>query len=158
MCSSDLKTDFGTYRQEQYFDDMGTVTEYRCDPDLVEILVIRSRETLLWMRSMGVRFQPMWGQQAFEVDGRFTFWGGLAIETMGGGPGLVDALSAAALKAGIDISYGARAVSLIADEDRKSTRLNSSPVVTSDAVFCLQQKKKKTTVRTVTTLPTPDRD
>ncbi|MFP6730172.1 MAG: FAD-dependent tricarballylate dehydrogenase TcuA [Alphaproteobacteria bacterium] len=110
------KTDFGTYRQEQYFDDMGTVTEYRCDPDLVEILVIRSRETLLWMRSKGVRFQPMWGQQAFEVDGRFTFWGGLAIETMGGGPGLVDALSAAALKAGIDISYGARAVSLIADE------------------------------------------
>ncbi len=110
------KTNFGTYTEEQFFDDMGEVTEYRCDPDLVEILVKRSRETLLWMRSKGVRFQPIWGRQAFKVDGRFKFWGGLTIETWGGGPGLVNALSAAALRAGIDISYGARAISLIADE------------------------------------------
>jgi tricarballylate dehydrogenase len=109
------KTDFGTYTEEQFFDDMGEVTEYRCDPDLVEILVKRSRETLLWMCSKGVRFQPIWGRQAFEVDGRFKFWGGLTIENWGGGPGLVDALTAAALKAGIDIFYGARALSLIAD-------------------------------------------
>ena len=110
------KTDFGTYTEEQFFDDMGAVTKYRCDPDLVEILVKRCRDTLLWMRSKGVRFQPIWGRQAFEVDGRFKFWGGLTIEISGGGPGLVDALSAAALRAGIDISYGARAISLIADE------------------------------------------
>ena len=110
------KTDFGTYTEEQFFDDMGAVTKYRCDPDLVEILVKRCRDTLLWMRSKGVRFQPIWGRQAFELDGRFKFWGGLTIEISGGGPGLVDALSAAALRAGIDISYGARAISLIADE------------------------------------------
>ena len=110
------KTDFGTYTEEQFFDDMGAVTKYRCDPDLVEILVKRCRDTLLWMRSKGVRFQPIWGRQAFEVDGRFKFWGGLTIEISGGGPGLVDVLSAAALRADIDISYGARAISLIADE------------------------------------------
>ena len=110
------RTDFGTYTEEQFFDDMGTVTEYRCDPDLVEILVRRSRETLFWMRSKGVRFQPIWGRQAFKVDGRFKFWGGLTIETSGGGPGLVDAHSVAALRAGIDIRYGARATSLIAHE------------------------------------------
>lgn len=55
------RTDFATYTEEQFFDDMGEVTEYRCDPDLVEILVKRSRETLLWMRSKGVRFLPIWG-------------------------------------------------------------------------------------------------
>ena len=60
------KTDFGTYTEEQFFDDMGAVTKYRCDPDLVEILVKRCRDTLLWMRSKGVRFQPIWGRQAFE--------------------------------------------------------------------------------------------
>jgi len=27
-------TDFGTYTQEKFFDDMGRVTEYRTDPDL----------------------------------------------------------------------------------------------------------------------------
>ena len=45
------RTDFGTYSQEQFFDDMGTITEYRCNPDLVELLVKRSTETLLWMQS-----------------------------------------------------------------------------------------------------------
>src|SRR6201988_245510 len=31
--------DFGTYTEEQYFDDMGRLTQYRCDPDLTEILI-----------------------------------------------------------------------------------------------------------------------
>ncbi len=28
------KSDFGTYTEEKFFDDMGCVTEYRTDPDL----------------------------------------------------------------------------------------------------------------------------
>src|SRR6266581_5823177 len=36
------KTDFGTYTEEKFFDDMGRVTEYRTDPDLCEILIKRS--------------------------------------------------------------------------------------------------------------------
>ena len=60
------QTDFGTYTEEQYFDDMGSVTEYRCDPDLVEQLVKRSRETLLWMQSKGIRFQPIWGASGLQ--------------------------------------------------------------------------------------------
>lgn len=110
------QTDFGTYTEEQFLDDMGRITEYRCDPELAEILVRQSRPTLLWLRGKGVRFQPIWGRQAFKVDGRFKFWGGLTIEAWGGGPGLVDALTAAAKKDGITIEYGARATSLLADE------------------------------------------
>jgi tricarballylate dehydrogenase len=49
--------DVGTYTAEQYYDDMGRLTEYRCDPDLTEILITRSFETALWMRAQGVRFQ-----------------------------------------------------------------------------------------------------
>jgi tricarballylate dehydrogenase len=26
------RSDFGTYTEEQFFDDMARVTEYRCDP------------------------------------------------------------------------------------------------------------------------------
>ncbi len=36
--------DFGTYTEEQYFDDMGRLTQYRCDPDLTEILIRSSFE------------------------------------------------------------------------------------------------------------------
>jgi tricarballylate dehydrogenase len=111
------QTDFGTYTEDQFFDDMYRVTEYRTDPELVEVLVKQSRPTLRWMREKGVRFAPIWGRQAFKVDGRFKFWGGLTIESHGGGPGLVAALTAAAKKNGIAVLYDARAVGLLTDDD-----------------------------------------
>ena len=79
MTATELRdVDFGTYGEEQYFDDMGRMTQYRCDPDLTEILIRQSFETGLWMREKGVRFQLGLGRQAFRVDGKFKFWGGLA--------------------------------------------------------------------------------
>jgi tricarballylate dehydrogenase len=74
------RSDFGTYTEEQFLDDMARVTEYRCDPDLTEILVKRSLDTVAWMRSKGVRFTAAWGRQAFNVGGKFKFWGGLTVE------------------------------------------------------------------------------
>ena len=109
-------TDFGTYDEGDFFEDMARVTEYRCDPDLVELLVVRSFETLKWMTSKGVRFVPIYGRQAFEVEGRFKFWGGLTVEASGGGPGLVEALEEAARRESIEVRYRARAVSLLSDD------------------------------------------
>lgn len=109
------KTDFGSYTVADFLEDLGRVTEYRCDPDLAEILVTRSMETMQWMHSHGVRFAPIYGRQAFNVDGRFTFWGGLTLESVGGGPGLVDALTTAAEKAGVSIRYRSRATGLVTD-------------------------------------------
>ncbi|MGH9086535.1 MAG: FAD-dependent tricarballylate dehydrogenase TcuA [Acidimicrobiales bacterium] len=111
-------TDFGSYPASQFYEDMARVTEYRADPDLTEVLVSRSLETLQWMRSKGVRFLPIYGRQAFEIDGKFTFWGGMTLETSGGGPGLVEALTTAVQRQGIDIWYGARAVELVTDGGR----------------------------------------
>jgi tricarballylate dehydrogenase len=110
------RTHFGTYTAEQFLDDMARVTEYRCDPDLTEILVKQSFPTALWMKKKGVRFTAAWGRQAFKIEGRFKFWGGLTLEAVGGGPGLVDSLTQIAKKGGIEIWYSARAVSLIADD------------------------------------------
>jgi len=110
------RTDFGTYTEDQFFDDMGRITQYRCDPDLTEVLVKRSRETLLWMRDKGVRFAPIWGRQAFKIDGRFKFWGGLTVEAWGGGEGLVEALTKALRRTGIDHWYEAPAVGLLRDD------------------------------------------
>ena len=109
-------TDFGTYSEDQFFDDMARVTQFRTDPDMVELLVRRSLETMKWMRSKGVRFVPIYGRQAFKVDGRFKFWGGLTVEATGGGPGLVDSLTASAREKGVKIFYDTRALSLIYDD------------------------------------------
>jgi tricarballylate dehydrogenase len=111
------RSDFGAYPEERFFEDMGRVTDYRTDPDLCELLVRRSRDTLLWMAEKGVRFNPIWGRQAFLVDGRFTFWGGLTVEATGGGPGLVASWTGIAARMGIEIRYGARALALIADDE-----------------------------------------
>ena len=110
------RSDFGAYTTEQFLDDMARVTEYRCDPDLTELLVKESFPAALWMRSKGVRFTAAWGRQAFNIGGRFKFWGGLTVEAVGGGPGLVDSLSAIARKNGIEIWYSARALSLLVDD------------------------------------------
>src|SRR6266436_2859171 len=108
-------TDFGTYTKEQFFDDMARVTQDRANPDLVELLVTRSFDTFCWMRDKGVRFIPIYGRQAFKIGGKFKFWGGLTVEAVGGGPGLIKMLTDAAAKRGIAIRYSTRALSLIHD-------------------------------------------
>ena len=111
-------TDFGSYTREQFFDDLGRVTQYRTDPTLAELLIDRSLPTLQWLHSMGVRFMPLYGRQAFKVDGRFRFWGGLTIEAWGGGPGLIDALTNIAQARGIRLRYGTRAIGLTTTQGR----------------------------------------
>src|SRR5271165_3752570 len=108
-------TDFGTYTADQFFDDMARVTQHRADPDLVERLVTESFPTLSWMRGKGVRFIPIYCRQAFKIDGKFKFWGGLTVEAVGGGPGLIKMLTEAAGKREIEIRYQTRALKLLFD-------------------------------------------
>src|SRR5580692_3518812 len=115
----DLSTiDFGTYTQEQYFDDMGRLTEYRCDIDLTEVLIHNSYQSALWLKQHGVKFQPALGRQAFKVDGKFKFWGGLACHIHGGGLHLVAALHTALEKARIPVHYDTTAYQLLTDDAR----------------------------------------
>jgi tricarballylate dehydrogenase len=123
-------TDFASYPEEKFFDDMFTVTNYRTDPQMVETLVRRSRDTMMWLKNKGIRFVPRYGHQAVKVNGRFKFWGGLALEAVGGGPGLVDSLWKSARERGIDIQYGARATSLLFDGVRvEGVRMRQGNVV-----------------------------
>src|SRR5258705_11711126 len=105
--------DFGTYTEEQYFDDMGRLTQYRCDPDMTEILIRSSFDTARWMREKGVRFQLGLGRQAFRVDGKFKFWGGPACHIWGGGKELIKALASRADREHIRGLHGTPAVPLL---------------------------------------------
>lgn len=109
--------DFGQYTREQFYDDMGRVTQYRCDPSLTETLIENSFDTLAWMRGKGVKFMPMYGRQAYRVGGRFVFWGGLTVEAWGGGPGLIENLNKAREESDIPVFYHCRALSLVTDDN-----------------------------------------
>lgn len=106
-------TDFGVYSEDDFFDDMFRVTRFRTDPNLTEMLVKKSFETMVWMRSKGLRFVPIYGRQAFKIDGKFKFWGGLTVEAWGGGEGLVEALTESCKTRGIEIFYETRAMGLM---------------------------------------------
>jgi tricarballylate dehydrogenase len=105
--------DFGSYTAEQYYDDMHRLTEYRCDPELTDVLISESYAAALWLKKQGIRFQPALGRQAFKVDGKFKFWGGLACHLLGGGATLVKTLHEALARAGITVLYDTTATNLI---------------------------------------------
>jgi tricarballylate dehydrogenase len=108
--------DFDTYSEDDFWADIIKVTEGRADPDLADVLVTKSFETLCWMADTGVKFLPSYQRYSFKVNGRFKFGGGAPVEVSGGGQGLVDSLTAAAARNGIPIIYKARAVELVADD------------------------------------------
>src|SRR5713226_8772560 len=118
---------------------MCRVTQYRTDPDLADLLVSQSLNTMTWMRSKKIRFVPIYGRQAFKIDGKFKFWGGLTVEAVGGGPGLVQALHDAAERENITVLYDARAQELLHDDNGvhgvrlklngKTTEINAKAVV-----------------------------
>jgi tricarballylate dehydrogenase len=108
-------SDFGSYPKSQFFDELMTMSGYRADLDLVETLVESSLPTLQWMQSHGVRFIPIYGRQAFRVNGRYRFWGGLTVEVSGGGLSLVTALFESAARHGVKVIYDSKAESLLVE-------------------------------------------
>ena len=111
-------SDFGTNTREEYLDVLHRLTSYRTDPDLSEILVNGSLDTMAWLRSKGARFILNHGRQSGMVNGKRKYFGNMPIEVNGGGAGLVQYLDAAAVKAGIEVHYDTRASSLVYDGER----------------------------------------
>lgn len=127
-------SDFGTYDAVKFYLDLCELSGYRADPVLVDILVQESLPTLLWMRDHGVRFLPAFGRQSFKVDGRNIFWGGLTVETAGGGIGLVDALFRRAEALGVEIRYDQKVEQLIGDRRRIRGVVAEGRELAADAV------------------------
>jgi tricarballylate dehydrogenase len=113
-------SDFGTNTREEFLDVLYRLTSYRTDPDLSEILVNSSLDTMAWLRSKGARFILNHGRQSGMVNGKRKYFGNMPIEVNGGGAGLVQYLDAAVKKAGIEVFYDARATSLFYDGERVS--------------------------------------
>jgi tricarballylate dehydrogenase len=113
-------SDFGTNTREEFLDVLYRLTSYRTDPDLSELLVNRSLDTMAWLRSKGARFVLNHGRQSAIVNGKRKYFGNMPIEVNGGGAGLVQYLDAAVKKAGIEVFYDTRAAALIFDGERVS--------------------------------------
>ncbi|HET7875566.1 MAG TPA: FAD-dependent oxidoreductase, partial [Methylomirabilota bacterium] len=103
------------YTEDHFYDDLMRLTESRSDPDLAHYLVTQSRRTVVWMKGQGLRWILMLSRQSYQVGGKHHFFGGLAVEAVGGGPGLVQSLYDRCERAGVEIRYGEGARQLLLD-------------------------------------------
>lgn len=132
-------SDFGTYTEDQFFEEVVAMSGYRADADVLDTVVAESLPAMQWLRTHGVRFVPIYGRQSFKVDGKQKFWGGLTVEVSGGGLGLMAALYARAEQLGITFQYGGRANRMercgdeweigVESQDRSSSRVCAKTVI-----------------------------
>jgi len=104
--------------RQHFFDQLMEVTNGQSQEDLAWYLIDNSRQTMGWLRSHGIRFLPMYGRQSYVVNGKHHFYGGVTIEAVGGGAGLVTAEVERAKSLGIEIRYSTAAIGLLQNADR----------------------------------------
>ncbi|WP_181778972.1 FAD-dependent tricarballylate dehydrogenase TcuA [Pseudonocardia pini] len=134
------------YPEAAFREDMARVTEGRNDPELTEILVGSSTDTVRWLHAHGIGYRLMFERQAYEREGVFTFFGNLVLGVVGGGKGLVEQHLRAADRAGVQVRYGAAVTGLLTSptgevdgvvyqDGEVSHRVSSSAVVLAAGGF-----------------------
>lgn len=116
------KIDMEAYTAADFEKDIIRICDGRSDPELSHILVHDSNDAVKWLAGHGVRFQLSFNRQAYEVDGRFKFWGGMSLKTQDGGKGLVEDHRRAANALGIAVSFSTAAKRLGIDPSTGSVR------------------------------------
>jgi precorrin 3B synthase CobZ len=130
------KIDMEPYTQNDFSNDIHRICGGRSDPQLSSILVKDSNSTIKWLAQNGIRFQLSFNRQAYEVDGRFKFWGGLSLKTQDGGKGLVEDHKAAAKRHGITVFY-----------DTALTKLNRDPNTAAITSAVVQHQGKDQVIK-----------
>ncbi|EIW80923.1 FAD/NAD(P)-binding domain-containing protein [Coniophora puteana RWD-64-598 SS2] len=106
--------DLDPYPVDQFEADIMRLAEGKSNKDLVHAVVQGSRGAIQWLASkVEVPFILSFHRQAYEIDGRQKFWGGLALAVDEGGKGLINADLRALKKAGIDLWYNCPAIRLV---------------------------------------------
>ncbi|MCB1739320.1 MAG: FAD-dependent tricarballylate dehydrogenase TcuA [Gammaproteobacteria bacterium] len=126
--ANDVLTDLSPAERDQivlpvhdrdvFYQALMKVTHHQSDEEMAWRLIDGSRPAMVWLRGHRVRFVPMFGRQSFLVDGKHHFYGGVNIEAVGGGAGLVEMELAEAARIGCEIRYSCGATQLIQNQDR----------------------------------------
>lgn len=116
------------YPQKSFWQDLLRVTEGRTDPELGEILIGRSFDTVRWMVKHGIEMEPALSLSGVRVGNTVKWSPGAIIRARHEGVGLSAMWFKVAEARGIEIRYGTSAVRLLQDKRGRVTGL-----VTQDA-------------------------
>ncbi|KAG5340207.1 hypothetical protein C0989_002609 [Termitomyces sp. Mn162] len=115
------RIDMEPYTREHFVGDIMRLGNGRSDPALVDTLVDNSRAAITWLaKSVQVPFAFSFNRQAYEIDGRQKFWGGMVLSVENGGKGLIAAHRKALQKAGVKVWFSTPALSFILSDDKIS--------------------------------------
>lgn len=112
------QTDFGSYTIEKFGADLLGFNDGRPLSEEQQVLINTSGETMRWLASHEVKFEPIYSRQSFEKNGRHVFWGGLTLAAENEGVGLFDMELSAVTRMGGTVRYGAGVTGLIRDGER----------------------------------------
>lgn len=113
--------DMEPYTNEQFTNDIMRLSDGRSDPALAKALVENSHDAILWLsKRVKVPFILSLHRQAYLVNGRQKFWGGMVLAVEGGGKGLVAAQQRALEESGVEIWFNAEAIDLVLSNGRVS--------------------------------------
>ncbi|KAI0647696.1 FAD/NAD-P-binding domain-containing protein [Trametes meyenii] len=124
--------DMNAYTADEFTRDIMRLGDDRSDPEVVKAVVDGSRDAVQWLADrVKVPFILSFHRQAYLVNGRQVFWGGLVLSVEDGGKGLIAAHRAALAAAGVETWFNTAAVELLVDGevvvgvavDREGTRL-----------------------------------
>ena len=104
------------YTADDFRRHLLTVTRGEVDKDLMEVLIARSRPTVEWMHSKGVRWELPAGHGA-RSGAPSTVPSAVGLAAWHSGKGLVEMLTAAARRGGVDILYETKMLRLVQDPD-----------------------------------------
>ncbi|CAL1712527.1 unnamed protein product [Somion occarium] len=118
--NSDLAStiDVDPYSPEDFIGDIMRLGEGKPNPELVKALVEGSRDAVQWLAErVKVPFTFSFNRQAYLVNGRQKFWGGLALSVEDGGKGVIAAHQKALKDAGVEVWFNTTAVELVEENN-----------------------------------------
>ena len=107
------RSDFGNYPVKTFISELNTLAEGRGNKELQQILAEQSYPTVLWLKESGIKFLPIYSRQAYEVDGKYVFWGGLTLASEEEGEGLIQREYQIAKELGVKFIFNSPAKELI---------------------------------------------
>ncbi|KAM0716744.1 hypothetical protein Q7P37_008189 [Cladosporium fusiforme] len=113
------RVDLAAYTEADFLGDLQRVTGGKSDAELGRAVVGESLGLVRWLKEAGgVDWQMSFRRQAFEVEGRWKFWGGLCLTVNEGGKGLVGSLLEKVVEAGGKIVYDVKGREVLLDEQK----------------------------------------
>ena len=106
----------GPYTEDEFWDDLVTVTGGNTDEQLARYMIAESKPMLAWIAEQGVRFQPSLGG-TLSLGRTNSFF-------LGGGRAMLNALYLTAEKLGVEVLYDAE----VTDLDIKDGRFRSAGI------------------------------